>query len=469
MTNPHGIPTREIAPARPSFPICEAHCHVANHGRALSMVSVSSCTSRDECLDVLRREADRRRSERLGGWVQAGGMRVESWPDPRWPTRLELDRVSPDLPCAVMSFDHHSIAANTPAIIAGGLGTRVGNRIAWANDPPGGVIVRDPASGATQGEPSGTLLESAAWQVWRAAPEPSDAERVGFVWAALQDFARLGFVEVHDLLSQSWLGPTLAALHDQHGSLPVRVQLFAPLDEIEAQHAASRDWQRPGLRLAGGKIFADGTLNAGTAWMLTPYREPVQGMTHGTPLMTVDEIASAFRRCWTMGVGLAVHAIGDGAVRAVLDATEQEGRVAARTAVSPKPRPPIRLEHAELIDEADVPRLALLAKQGLLICSVQPCHLLYDIEVLERQMPHRIDRVLPLRSLIDAGLVPGKTLIFGSDAPIVRPEPTDSVMAAVHRRRLPGTPAGLETVHPIAPTQAINLSEAWAAFRTNAL
>jgi predicted amidohydrolase YtcJ len=70
-----------------------------------------------------------------------------------------------------------------------------------------------------------------------------------------------------------------------------------------------------------------------------------------------------------------------------------------------------------------------------------------------------------MRELIGAGCVPGRTLLFGSDTPIVRPDPRDSVVAAVHRRRTLGVAGGAETPRPIAPTQAISEREAWDAFR----
>ena len=62
----------------------------------------------------------------------------------------------------------------------------------------------------------------------------------------------------------------------------------------------------------------------------------------------------------------------------------------------------LRIEHAELIDEADVGRFAGMG----VVCSVQPCHLLSDIKALVRGVPRRLERVLPLRELIDSGCRP---------------------------------------------------------------
>jgi predicted amidohydrolase YtcJ len=93
------------------------------------------------------------------------------------------------------------------------------------------------------------------------------------------------------------------------------------------------------------------------------------------------------------------------------------------------------------------------------ICSPQPCHLLYDIEALRRAVPDRLDRVLPLRSLIDAGCEPGELMIFGSDTPDRAPDPGDSVQAAVERRRV-----GMEAGDAIGLAEAITEAEAWRCF-----
>jgi predicted amidohydrolase YtcJ len=423
----------------PPPPLREAHAHIAMHGRALTTLRLHACTSVEACLDQVRAESARLDQLDPSGqrWLQATGLRVESWREPRWPTRDELDRVCPRRPASLMSFDHHALVANRPAFIAADIRDN-------DQDPEGGVIVRERSKGGT---PTGLLLESACWKVRSAVPEPQGQERIDVVRAALDDLVALGFVEVHDLLAPSWLGATLAMLHDR-SELRLRVGVFAPLAELESQHAASEIWSRPGhLEFLGGKIFVDGTLNARTAWMLAPYREPLSGHPTGTPLMTVPQIAEAIARCEAQGVGLAAHAIGDGAVRAVLDAASIT-------------RGSVRIEHAEIVDKADVARFAELG----VIASLQPCHLLYDIEVLERQLPHRLDRVLPIRELLACGLVPGRTLLFGSDTPIVRPNPIDSVLASVHRRRTPDAPGGPENLVPIAPSQAIDEATAWTCF-----
>lgn len=429
----------------------EAHAHIAMHGRALSLLRLDDCASREQMLDRLARAAA---SLAPGEWLLACGVRAESFTDEprdgsRWPTRDELDALLPARPCAVMSFDHHAVLANTAAFRAAGIDD-------GAPNPPGGVIVRDPRTAS----PTGLLLESAAWMAWLAAPEPDETQRRSHVRAALADLASHGFVEIHDLKSPVWLGPVLRELADA-GDLHATVWLYPLLDDLDATLASAPSWEIPDrLLLAGAKVFADGTLNSRTAHTLTPFAHPIPDHPHGKALLTPADLRAAIARTQAAGIGLAVHAIGDAAVRDVLDAWEASpGARAARAspwhASARHDTPTLRIEHAELLDARDVPRFADLG----VVASVQPCHLLTDIEVLEREFPDRLERVLPLRELIKAGCAPGALLWFGSDVPIVRPHPHDSLQAAVHRRRAADPPA-----RAIAPTQALRESEAWACF-----
>jgi predicted amidohydrolase YtcJ len=414
--------------ARPTN-LREAHAHLHWHGRSLSMLNLDDCTGVGECIELLAHAASRLAP---GEWLLASGARVESWPERRWPTLGEIDAVTGQRPAVVMSFDHHALLANTPALDR--------SRVV-GNGPAAGVVCR------AEDGPTGLLLEAAAYQAWNAAPEPTPAQWRILITAAVEHLAVHGFTEVHDLYAPAWLGPMLAEL-DRAGRLPIDVRLYAPIDVIEEEIGRSRAYTTGRVGLAGAKVFADGTLNSRTAWMLHPFADPLPDLPRGKLVTPPSQLRAAVERTARLTMGLAVHAIGDAAVRAVLDAAEtaaSEGTDVSR----------VRIEHCELIDEADVPRFATLG----VTASVQPCHLLADIEALRRNVPHRLDRVLPLRELIDSGLIPGKTLIFGSDTPVVRPDPEDSIQAAVHRRR-----PGADLPQAIAPSQAITEAEAWQAF-----
>lgn len=415
---------------RPPFAIREAHAHIAQHGRSMGMADLSTCRSAGDMLERLAAQ-----SPETSGWVLAHGARPEGWADPRWPTLAQLDRAAAGRPLAAWCFDYHALVASTPALAAA--------RIDAATRIEGGVVQLDAA-----GEPTGLLLERAALALWASVPEPGVAERREHARLALADLARLGYASVCDLKAQPWLPETMAEL-ERAGALACDVELWPLVEDLPPMAATRASFESARVRLGGGKVFVDGTLNSRTAWMLRPYADAPPDRPRGTPMMTPAQVEAAVRACDALGLPLAAHAIGDAAVRCVLDAIER---------VRPS-APGSRIEHLEVLDAADVPRFAELG----VTASVQPCHLLADVEALSRALPDRLDRVLPLRDLLEAGCQPGAgphaRLVFGSDVPIVRAHPDDSIQAAVHRRR-----ASMMPESAIAPAQALTQSEAWSCF-----
>ena len=404
----------------------EAHAHVLAHGRAMDMVQLDACTSAQEMLDAIAHAASGRRL------VLAHGARPEAWIEPGWPSLERLDQASQEAGVAAWCFDYHAMMLNSRTLEA------IGVQIDSPN-PEGGQIGRGP-----DGSLTGVLYEAAAGAAWaHLEPKGIDADALA---RAIEDLARHGFTHVHDLKAQPGLGEALVA---SHAARDLSLTLYPLVRDLPDALTTLGEWQSDQVRLGGGKIFVDGTLNSRTAWMLHPFADGRPEHTAGMRLMSDKAIEDAIRLCVSEGLQLAAHAIGDAAVRAVLDAAE---RVRA-------PRGTVRIEHAELIDEADVPRFAELD----VIASVQPCHLLYDIEALRRACPDRLDRVLPLRELIDSGLTPGRDILFGSDTPIVRPDPQDSILAATNRGR-----SVMTLAEGIAPSQAITEAEAWACFDADA-
>ena len=408
--------------------LCEAHAHLFQLGRSLSMLDLSSCGSRDEMLWALSEHA---RGLAHDGWVLAHGARPDGWDDPTWPSRAEIDRACPGRGVVAWCFDYHAMVASTIA-----LGEA---KITAHTVIESGVIEHD-----ASGEPSGLLLEHAALRMWNAVPEPSHEDRHRLIRDACLHLEALGYRQVHDLKSQPWLGSVLDDLI-LSGEVSLSATLFPLMKHLRETAAEVSDWTSGQVALGGGKIFVDGTFNSRTALMLEPFADGHNDFPRGKSMMKPAQIDHMLMACRESAVALAAHAIGDGAVRAVLDAIERTGATHMGC----------RIEHAELIDKADVPRFKELG----VIASLQPCHLLPDIEALAKAVPDRLDRVLPIAELIESGLTPGIDLIFGSDVPIVGADPHDSIQAAVHRRR-----KGMDPARAIAPEQAIDESTAWACF-----
>lgn len=416
----------------PTSGLRDAHLHLAEYGESLTLVPLADCRSVAEVCIAISSAAVISPQDR---WVRGVGMRIEALAERRAPTAKELHEAGGGRCVIARSFDHHAMAVSTRVLELAGIG-------AATPDPKGGVIVR---SGGERGEPTGLLLESACDLVWRVVPAAGDEEYRGWVVAAIADLSRRGFVEVHDLLSRERLVRVLHTL-EREGTLPMHVRLYATPEHFDAVRVACASRASERVRFGGLKLFADGTLNSRTASMLTAFRDPIPGAERGKALLSKDEIATGLMRARAVGAGLAVHAIGDAAVRTVLDAVESCGGGTSRAQAPGLDA--ARIEHAQFIDEADVPRFPALG----VVCSPQPCHLLTDIEAVHRVMPHRAHRAFPWRDVVEgyarAGLDPVDWVWLGSDAPIVPPNPEDNVRAAVLRAREVGGPS-------VAPEQAL--------------
>ncbi len=411
----------------------EAHAHFFQLGRSLTMVDLGACQSPQGVLDAI---AERASTLGADEWVLGHSARPEGWDPPHWPTREQLDQASGNRPVVAWCFDYHALVASTSAMQHA--------RINADTKIESGIVELD-----SGGNPTGLLLEHAALHMWNRVPEPDGEKRIELVRAACEHLSALGYVEVHDLKAQQWLGAVLSDLLRAGEINDMRFELYPLVPDLKASLDAQRRGFDERVRIAGGKIFVDGTLNSRTAWMLHPYADGHPDRPNGTPMMTHRQIEDALCTCKDNGLPIAAHAIGDGAVRAVLDAIE-------KTACD---HSGCRIEHAELIDEADMRRFVELGVK----VSLQPCHLLPDIEALRRAVPDRLDRVLPIRSLLKTGLAPGSDLLFGSDVPIVGADPLDSVQAAVHRRR-----AGMDESQAINMSEAIDEETAWACFAPEA-
>lgn len=432
----------------------DAHLHLLNHGKALAAVQLADCASVGEVLERVREAHARLPEHRADApvWIDARGLRTEGLAERRYPTLAELDEASPGRPAVLKSFDYHALMGNTPALLEAGIE-------ASSVDPPAGVIVRDEA-----GVPTGVLLESSCNAMYAAQPADTSAQRAEQLRLAIDDLRARGFVEVHDMKATPELAELLLEMDDRGELDGFSVTLYAVPDEFERvqkvmRFAMREDTNRP-VRFGGMKLFIDGTLNSRTAWMLEPFSDPLPAHPTGIPNYTPEQIEMYMRRAHHERFDIAAHAIGDGAVRALLDAYE-----AVAQQFGEEPGFTLRIEHAQFIDEADLPRFARAGKKRAVIASLQPCHLLTDMEAIERLVPHRASRSFPLKDLIDAaasaGRDPAEMILLGSDSPIVDPDPEDNLQASVYRRR-----AGMDADRAIAPEQAITREAALGLHRS---
>jgi predicted amidohydrolase YtcJ len=365
----------------------DSHVHFPTWALARRDVRLDGCTSLAEALDRLRA------APRDASWLRGQGWRDADWPDGP-PTRQALDEVEAERPAMLISKDYHALWLNSAALALAGGDLEV----------EGGVVVRD-----ERGEPTGVLYERAAWQFKERCASVPDEEYVEAMREGVRVASARGVTAVHD--KDGWLGAIgLWQRLEQQGSLPLRVWQSTPADLLDDLRAVGlrSGAGSPLLRLGYLKTFMDGTLGSQTAWMTDG---------SGVVITSGDELEAIVREGAEAGWPVAVHAIGDAANSAALDAFER-----SQDAWRPRGLRP-RIEHAQCLAAEDVARFAELG----VAASVQFSHAPSDEELAKRYWAGRIEGTYSFRSLLDSGAL----LANGSDAPVEELEPWAGVVAAV--------------------------------------
>lgn len=382
-------------------PLCDAHVHMGMYATSLAAVALAGAASVD---DVIARVRDRARNTEAGRWILGRGYDVNRFAPGDAPHARRLDAASGDHPVFLASHDAHACWINSSAL-------RIAHVDRSTKPPAGGIIDRD-----ASGEPTGLLFETAVRLVDAVLPKRT-LEQIKDDLALVQDdFLGRGVSIVQDLdpdTEEGW-----RALDDE-GRLTMRIATAIPQHDLRR---AIREGRRTGdgsarLKLGGVKFFLDGALGSRTAAMLEPYAD--RPGWSGTLLMTPERLREDLRLCRENGLKPLVHAIGDRAVRVVLDAILSLGRFPAGLAP--------RVEHAQTIADADLPRFA----ESGAIASMQPNHLWTDIDVASVALGDRSRLMFRCASLMKHGV----PMIFGTDAPVEEPDPLLGVTLATERRR----------------------------------
>lgn len=366
----------------------DAHVHLTQHGVELSDVNLHATHTLEDALDAV---ADAARATPKGDWLRGAGFLLSRYGVDSV-SKHDLDRVAPEHPVFLKSKDHHSVWVNSLALAR----ARV---TADTPDPAHGVIVKDSA-----GQPSGLLLERADVLITKAMPALTDAELRAAAHAAAHDLAKLGITSVHHMAADPSAGYFRAlASAASHDDFPLSVWACIAQEKLEHARALGLSSGQGGSRfcVGGAKFFADGALGSLTAWMLEPYH---QKTTRGMPVHGPDVLQERIPLAIDAGFAPVIHAIGDAANRAVLDALEASYDQWQAAGLRP------RIEHVQHLHPDDVARFAELG----VIASIQPCHLVFDAASIAALLPHRLHHATPNRTLLEHGTV----LAFGSDTPV---------------------------------------------------
>ncbi len=409
----------------------DAHIHFYEWSLLLQGLMLEDTTSLSE---IQKRVREAVAKTAPGAWIIGQGWNQDVWDLPKMPDKRDLDEIAPENPVILWRKDLHLAWVNSKALAAAGINSAT-------PDPDMGVIQRNEA-----GQPNGLLNELAINLVRDVMPSVSDDLLDAAMRRTMKRLHQLGITGVHDfrIMGGKDGPPALRAWQRLRNANMLKLRAWVLLPGELLDHAIALGLYTglgdDFLRIGGIKLFSDGATGPRTSWMLEPFEDGGVGM----PLTPMSEMAQKIAKAEAAGITTTIHAIGDRAIRELLDVYTEVLDMDVDAGAS---RPRHRIEHIQHSHPDDLARLAPLG----LVASVQPLHLTEDMDMVEAALGERARWTYAFRDLLDAGT----TLAFGSDCPVVSPNPFVGIQAAVTRQRDDGTPA-----EGWYPSQRLTVAEA---------
>ena len=404
--------------------LIDAHGHVIGLGFGALQLDLTGTASLAELQQRLKDYAAANPEAR---WIVGRGWNQELWPDQRFPTAADLDAVVNDRPVVLTRVDGHALVANSAAMRTAGV-------TAATEAPSGGRIE------------NGLFVDNAMSLIESKVPAPTGGEADAALAKAQDILLGYGLTAVADMgtSADGWRAMTRAG---DAGRLNVRIMSYASaLPALEALgRTAPTDWlYGDRLRMGGVKLYADGALGSRGAWLKRAYADKPDSV--GLRFLGDAELREQAGKAAGMGFQLAIHAIGDAANAQVISLFEQLGNGDRRS----------RIEHVQVVDPADIPRIA---KAGI-IASMQPTHQTSDRLMAEKRLdPPRLEGAYAWHTIAQSGA----RLAFGSDFPVESPNPFPGLAAAISRQDMNGQPPG-----GWRPEERVSLAQALDGFTRSA-
>jgi predicted amidohydrolase YtcJ len=414
--------------------LVDAHGHLMLLARARLELSLARAGSEEEIAGMVGDAAARLRP---GEWIAGRGWDQTRWPGQHFPTRASLDRAAPGHPVALVRVDGHATWASGMALARAGISIHT-------TDPEGGRIARD-----ERGEPTGLLIDLAQDLIRSLVPPPTEERFDEAVDVVIAECLAKGLTGAHEP------GLDLAAVASYtrligRGRFPFRV--FAALSGRKAwsqyrERGAPESIGDGRLIVGAVKLWLDGALGSRGAALHAPYCDDPANT--GLLLVPPEEVERVTREATGRGFHVWVHAIGDRANTLALDVFE-------KVLTGDGPRPRLRVEHAQVLTPADIPRFARLG----VVPSMQPTHCTSDMRWAgDRLGPERLEGAYAWRSVLDSGTY----IAGGSDFPVEDANPFYGIHAAVTRRPREGDDPHWQPAQRMTREEAVRSFTIWNA------
>jgi predicted amidohydrolase YtcJ len=424
--------------------LTDSHCHIFGIGeREMNLNLEGTNTLQDFLAKVKARVAQTPRRK----WITGRGWIETFWKPAQFPTRQDVDAIAPDNPVFLTRADGHAAIANSAALKIAKIDKNMPN-------PFGGEILNDKKTG----EPTGMLLDNAQDLVEKNIPKPTQAEREQALLTGINREIGLGWCEIQNAGSHKEdIDLIKKAFVDGQAKIRFINAVYGPGEDAQRflKERATINAFNHRFTQRTIKVIFDGALGSRGAALLRPYNDAPD--TSGFLTQKPEELRPMFEEALRRGIQVETHAIGDRANRTILDLYEQ-----AFKAVPPNERkirePRWRVEHAQIVDPADIPRFAKLG----VIPSMQPSHAISDLFFAPARLGmDRLADAYAWQSFLKSGcIIPG-----GSDAPVERGEPMIEFYAAVARKSIKGESGeGWHLEQAVSREQALKMFTIWPAY-----
>ena len=424
--------------------LIDNHVHFIEGGAGLAAVQLRDAKTKKEFISRIAVQA---KSLSAGQWVLYGNWDHESWggelPEKEW-----IDEQTGDTPVFVMRIDGHMGFVNSAALKLAGI-TRD------SKQPAGGEIVFN-----EDGEPTGVLKDTALDPILAVLPSPTDEELLKAVDAAQRHALSLGLTQVHVMTASANESDAYRpfVLADQKGLLRLRTIVYTPIQQWQdvladkSNKGSIYNYSSDLLRWGGFKGLTDGALGSTTAWFYDPYLDAPDKT--GFPLIDQKDLEIMLSDSDATSVDVAIHAIGDRAIDAVIEAMQN---VAGDNIANKR----YRIEHFQHPSKAAIEALAA----HKIVASMQPYHAIDDGRWAEKRIgAERILTTYAFKTILDDGGI----LSFGSDWPVAPLAPLKGIYAAVTRQTIDGAnPDGWMPQEKISVDQALRAYTASNAYAVN--
>ncbi|MBB1363470.1 amidohydrolase [Shewanella sp. SR44-4] len=386
--------------------LIDAHGHVLGYGLSLLTADLTNTSSEQQAVE--RAQAFSKNNP-TDGWLMGRGWNQELWDSKQFPTKESLDKAFKANPVSFGRVDGHAIWVNSKALALAGISSTT---VA----PEGGEIVKD-----DQGNPTGVLIDNAMNLVFNIVPDLNQQQLQSTLTLAMDSLASYGLTSVHDaginidnIKAYQQLAANNAMSVRVNGMLSVEDPRFTTI--LKQGHITTANDM---FKVDSVKISADGALGSRGAALIKEYSD--QPGHKGLMLYSDDQLGKLILQSMKAGFQVNTHAIGDNANQVVLD--KYQTTIAATDSKALRHR----IEHAQILDLADIPRFAQLG----VIASIQATHATSDKNMAENRLGKaRLAGAYAWRKLLNANAV----IANGSDFPIESPNPFFGLHASVTRQ-----------------------------------